>query len=147
MSCVCYGPVQLVGSTPFTVLEHEHVKKIFLYLQKQFSYKVFSIIFNTSEKVVLVIWKVNFYKDHDSSFFFSDYFLSLQYLLVLLWFVDNGSTKTWNPESGIRNHGNGNGNGIQNLWKKVPSDRFGKKYISNDNKINKQIKKRHKWIN
>ena len=70
MSCVCYGPVQLVSNTPFTVLEHEHVKKVFLYLQKQFSYKVFSIIFNTSEKVVLVIWKVNFYKDHDSSFFF-----------------------------------------------------------------------------
>ena len=55
MSCVCYGPVQLVGSTPFTVLEHEHVKKVLVYLQKQFSYKVFSIIFNTSEKVVLVI--------------------------------------------------------------------------------------------
>ena len=37
MSCVFYGPVQLVGNTPFTVLEHEHVKKVFLlvYLQKQ----------------------------------------------------------------------------------------------------------------
>ena len=31
---------------------------------------------------------------------------------------------------------------IRNLWKKVPSDRFEKKYISNDNKINKQIKKK-----
>ena len=35
MSCVFYGPVQLVGNTPFTVLEHEHVNKVFLYLQKQ----------------------------------------------------------------------------------------------------------------
>ena len=41
---------------------------------------------------------------------------------------------------GIRNHGNGNG--IRNLWKTVPSDRFEKKYISHDNKINKQIKKK-----
>ena len=58
----------------------------------------------------------------------------------------NGSTKTRKTESG-----NGNGitetetemeYGIRNLWKKVPSDRFEKKYISNDNKINKQIKKK-----
>ena len=35
MSCVFYGPVQSVGNTPFTVLEHEHVRKVFLYLQKQ----------------------------------------------------------------------------------------------------------------
>ena len=27
MSCVFYGPVQLVGNTPFTVLEHEHLRK------------------------------------------------------------------------------------------------------------------------
>ena len=66
--------------------------------------------------------------------------------------VTNGSTKTRNPESGIRkwkrNHGNGNGNGIRNLWKKVLSDRFEKKYISNDNKINKQIKEKdtNEWI-
>ena len=35
ISCVFYGPVHLVGNTPFTVLELEHVKKVFLYLQKQ----------------------------------------------------------------------------------------------------------------
>ena len=35
ITCVFYGPVQLVGNTPFTVLEHEHVEKVFLYLQKQ----------------------------------------------------------------------------------------------------------------
>ena len=52
--------------------------------------------------------------------------------------VRKGSTKTWNPESG---NGNGNGNGIRNPCKKAPSDRFVKKYVSNDNKINKQIKK------
>ena len=38
-----------------------------------------------------------------------------------------------------RNHGNGNRNGIRNPWKKFPSDRFEKKNVSNDNKINKQI--------
>ena len=43
-------------------------------------------------------------------------------------------------ESGIRNPESGNG--IRNLWKKVPSDRFEKKNISNDNEINKQIKKK-----
>ena len=55
-------------------------------------------------------------------------------------FDDNvGSTKTWNPESG-------NGNGIRNPCKKAPSDRFVKKYVSNDNKINKQIKKMNKLL-
>ena len=34
-----------------------------------------------------------------------------------------GSIKTWNPESG-------NGNGIRNLGKKVPSDRFEKKILA-----------------
>ena len=34
----------------------------------------------------------------------------------------HGSTKTWNPEYG-------NGNGIRNLWKKVPSDRIEKSNI------------------
>ena len=63
----------------------------------------------------------------------------------------NGSTKTWNPESG-----NGNGvteteteYGIRNTESGIRERRFQaidlkKKYISNDNKINKQIKKRHK---
>ena len=65
-----------------------------------------------------------------------------------------GSTKTWNPESG---NGNGiteteteternHGNGIRNPCKKAPSDRFVKKYVSNDNKINKQIKKMNKLL-
>ena len=34
LSCVFYGPVQLQGNSPFTILEHEQVKKVFLYNQE-----------------------------------------------------------------------------------------------------------------
>ena len=29
LSCVYYGPVLLTGSSPFTILEHDQVKKVF----------------------------------------------------------------------------------------------------------------------
>ena len=57
--------------------------------------------------------------------------------------VNNSAALKHGERERERNHGNGNG--IRNLSKKVPSDRFEKKNISNDNEINKQIKKkRHK---
>ena len=70
-------------------------------------------------------------------------------MLNVMLYATSGSTKTRNPETeSWKRKRNGNGDGIRNLWKKVPSDRFEKKnYVSNDNKINKHIKKRHKWIN
>ena len=57
-----------------------------------------------------------------------------------------GSTKTWNPKTG---NGNGNGNGTTETETEygIRERRFQaidlkKIYISNDNKINKQIKKK-----
>ena len=33
-SCVFYGPVHLIGNSPFKIMEHEQVKKVFCYIQR-----------------------------------------------------------------------------------------------------------------
>lgn len=34
LSSVSNGPVQLIGNSPFTILQEEQIKKVFLYIQK-----------------------------------------------------------------------------------------------------------------
>ena len=34
VSCVFYGPVHLIGNSPFKIMEHEQVKKVFRYIQR-----------------------------------------------------------------------------------------------------------------
>ena len=62
-----------------------------------------------------------------------------------------GSTKTWNPECGIRkrNHGNGNRNGNRNVIRErrfQAIDHDLKKKISNDKKIINNLGRGDCWI-
>lgn len=34
VSCVFYGPVHLIGNSPFKIMEHEQVRKVFRYIQR-----------------------------------------------------------------------------------------------------------------
>jgi len=35
VSCVFYGPVHLIGNSPFKIMEHEQVKEVFRYIQRR----------------------------------------------------------------------------------------------------------------
>ena len=70
-------------------------------------------------------------------------------MLNVMLYATSGSTKTRNPETETeswkrkrkrrRNTESVKEGSERSIWKK--------NYVSNDNKINKHIKKRHKWIN
>ena len=90
---------------------------------------------------ILTVWRV---EPHYVPLATSSRFWCIRICCFVWWVVFVATFVTAALKHGFRNgeSGNGNGNGIRNPWKKVPSDRFEKKKIINDNKINKEILKK-----
>ena len=73
VSCVFYGTVNVIGNSPFKIIEHEQVKEVFCYIQRCWlSFEeVFSVNLETthSQGTVVIVF-------HNSESLFSDHLLS-----------------------------------------------------------------------